>query len=333
MEENREQMPPSVEPGSVERVPSAFPFAEKSQGTFRDEAPTEPFPKQLSVAALRKKQAAPDEMEDMPAIDLVGGMPPPPPVNPRSYPAAPAWTPPPSPASSPDFDPWATPQKPQSVIKPLALLAGIGAGVAVGALWFLVTWMIGYQWPGGTWAIGAAVGYCAMLGGGRGFRMGLLCVLVMLPLAAAGRVAAYHPVQHVYQARLGLKENSTMKRIESLNTAPSFAAPSGRSQFEGAQAGSLDDMKRFMISREQLTGLSADDILDEEAIAYSRDYQAALDEYDQEREKLGNLRSELKEIRSYWGVFFRTISTLDIIFLLFGIASAYAIGGAKDGDL
>lgn len=313
--------------------PAPFPFAAKQPRISREQVPQQPHPRQLSVAALKQPEEKAQEHDEIPSISLSGGSPPPqmsPAPEPLPYVPPPA----PQPTAFLHDEDWIpeSPRREQSVVTVNGIAAAAIAGAAMTLLWVVATWLMDYQWAIGGWLIGLSIGYASMRAGGRGFYMGMICAGLVIPCMVAGRAAGFFPVTHVYRAELSVGDKQTGDLAEAVLMLPGGGiSPQRIAAFNEALGEDILAMKKFMVA-EGFLG-PAEDITDEEAMDFIAEYSTYAVLPDDREELAAELLQSQRANLSRWEVFWQTVNPWDLSFLIFGMISAFMIGGAKDGDL
>lgn len=218
-------------------------------------------------------------------------------------------------------------------------LAGIGAAavaaVAGAILWAFLIWFLEIELGYLAIGIGVGIGYASAWYGGRGLQNGVICACLALASMMAGRFIG---VQLIVLIKLEEAARRDAGGIEAYNA---MRGPAGRY----ASISTEKELREFVLNQgytgaddpydipqEQLDGFVATRGKELESFARNPIPFAEWDKIEKEK-AVASARAQTTSLSDRMDIFFATIFISDIIFVIFGVGSAFYVGKKRDGEL
>lgn len=210
----------------------------------------------------------------------------------------------------------------QEEIPRMALLGACGAAVLGAIFWAILSLLTGFEFAIVATLVGVGVGCASMYLGGRGRMMGLICAMIALVGIFGGRYLAIVTIWE--SAALGIMYT---QQFDDGQYDSGFSTMLSDYMLVQSDA----ELREFMVKHEWTEASNADNVTSteiEEFLKYGHDYLMFFHELEQGGSEL------LKELTSIgpWYIFRLTLGPLDFIFAILGMAAAFGIGGARDGE-
>ncbi|MCC5875449.1 MAG: hypothetical protein JJU11_04435 [Candidatus Sumerlaeia bacterium] len=219
--------------------------------------------------------------------------------------------------------PQATPP-PQDILPILAIAASCGVAIVGAVLWGVAAYATGFQVSVLAIMLGLAVGYTSMVFGGRGRIMGSICFTLALGGILAGKLF----VATLTWPNMALTDLADQRLAPYLKNTDTVTLVR-----EYMAVADDNELRRFMV-RYGFAGVRNPNQVTTEHISIFLDhhhphlmayYYGAV-----ERRSHGQL-AEITGMNA-WKAFQRSFGVLDMVFVLSGLALAFLVGGARDGE-
>ncbi|WP_020407469.1 hypothetical protein [Hahella ganghwensis] len=206
-----------------------------------------------------------------------------------------------------------------------ALAAAAGAALLGALLWKFIAVAFGYEFGLIAWLIGGAIGYAAIALGGQGQNMGIACGVLAVAAIFGGKYMATQSLQSQW--------------FEILTEAGEFDTEEFRPIYDGIMEAAVlyqsevhDDetLRQFMVDYGYSESMDTGDVTYEEITEFREYYEPelqkmALEQPGFEEWVKSSFEQEIKDL-STWDLMQEDFGLIDMLFLLFGVGTAYRLG-------
>ncbi|MDK2971500.1 MAG: hypothetical protein PWP23_1255 [Candidatus Sumerlaeota bacterium] len=217
----------------------------------------------------------------------------------------------------------------------MAILAATGVAFLGTLLWVVLVSTTSMRFMILPWLIGAAVGYGSTRAGGRGFLMGGLCALLILVFGLLGRLACVSASPDSFYVPPAVSEDMRLVAQTYEELADTMSAAYGMS--DSVPSFESDEDLRWYIVDNGLTEATAPEDV---TLAELRQWRDALQANNAKGSNASHseLTAIIEELDAAHPdtpleIYSATLGPWDFIWIFFGMAAAFFIGGAREGSL
>lgn len=208
-----------------------------------------------------------------------------------------------------------------------AVLAAVGAAIVGAFIWKFVAVTFDYELGLIAWGIGGAIGFAAASLGSHGIKAGVVCSLLVVASIGLGKFWAFSAFVDEYKEIVSdvSEENSDLYDYyeEEKEDARLYANGSGSDRF----------VRQFMVDRNYTDASDPGRISEQEVIEFREYYEAGL--YEMAERSLSFEEWKAQSMNAFddisaWAMVRESVDWVDMLFLLFGIATAFRLSSQME---